>query len=121
MGQGYIYGKRKDHFFSDLAYQAKIPDLIEQGYLARIVSYQVADETIIDASKAKLKFKGGDYKESDLQKLQSLAKHKNCELLTTEKDYLRIKKSYRKNLNFLKVELLVDQEKHFYKYLSERL
>ena len=62
-----------------------------------------------------------DYKESDLQKLQSLAKHKNCELLTTEKDYLRIKKSYRKNLNFLKVELLVDQEKHFYKYLSERL
>jgi DNA repair protein RadD len=69
MGQGYIYGKRKDHFFSDVAYQAKIPDLIDQGYLARIVSYQVADETIIDASKAKLKFKGGDYKESDLEKL----------------------------------------------------
>ena len=69
MGQGYIYGKRKDHFFYDVAYQAKIPDLIEQGYLARITSYQVADDTIIDASKAKLKFKGGDYKESDLEKL----------------------------------------------------
>ena len=69
MGQGYIYGKRKDHFFYDVAYQAKIPDLIEQGYLARITSYQVADNTIIDASKAKLKFKGGDYKESDLERL----------------------------------------------------
>ena len=62
-----------------------------------------------------------DYKESDLQKLRDLEKIKNCELLTTEKDYFRIKKSFRKNINFLKVELSVDQEKQFYKYLSERL
>ena len=62
-----------------------------------------------------------DYKESDLQKLKSLAKLKNCELLTTEKDYFRIKKSFRKNINFLKVELSINQEKKFYKYLNERL
>ena len=78
--------------------------------------------------KLKIKFKvyekfpdHYDYKESDLQKLNSLAKNKNCELLTTEKDYFRIKKSFRKNINFLKVELSVDQEKQFYKYLNERL
>ena len=62
-----------------------------------------------------------DYKESDIQKLKSLAKAKNCELLTTEKDYLRIKKSFRKNINFLKVELSIDKEKQFYRYLNERL
>ena len=62
-----------------------------------------------------------DYKESDLQKLRNLAKIKNCELLTTEKDYFRIKKSLQKNINFLKVELSVDKEKKFYKYLNERL
>ena len=62
-----------------------------------------------------------DYKESDLQRLKSLAKNKNCDLLTTEKDYFRIKKSFRKNINFLKVELSVDKEKQFYKYLNERL
>ena len=62
-----------------------------------------------------------DYKESDLEKLKSLAKNKGCELLTTEKDYFRIKKSLRKNINFLKVELSVDQEKKFYKYLNEKL
>ena len=62
-----------------------------------------------------------DYKESDLQKLKSLAKIKNCELLTTEKDYFRLKKSFRKNINFLKVELSVEQEKQFYKYLNEKL
>ncbi len=62
-----------------------------------------------------------DYKESDLEKLKSLAKIKNCELLTTEKDYFRLKKSFRKNINFLKVELSVDQKRQFYKYLNERL
>ena len=62
-----------------------------------------------------------DYKESDIQKLKCLAKAKNCELLTTEKDYFRIKKSFRKNINFLKVELSVDKEKQFYRYLNGRL
>ena len=62
-----------------------------------------------------------DYKESDLQKLKHLAKIKNCELLTTEKDYFRLKKSFRKNINYLKVELSVEQKKQFYKYLNERL
>ena len=50
-----------------------------------------------------------------------LAKIKNCELLTTEKDYFRLKKSFRKNINYLKVELSVEQKKLFYKYLNERL
>ena len=85
--------------------------------------------TFSDTLKSlKIKFYGYEkfpdhynYKESDLQKLKSLAKNKNCELLTTEKDYFRIKKSFRKNINFLKVELLVDQEKQFYKYLNGKL
>ncbi len=62
-----------------------------------------------------------EFKESDLQKLKELAKLKGCELLTTEKDYLRLKKSFRKNINFLKVELIIDQEKKFYKFLKEKL
>ena len=58
---------------------------------------------------------------TDLQQLKDLAKSKNCELLTTEKDYLRIRKSSRKRINFLQVELSVNQEKKFYKYLNEKL
>ena len=54
-------------------------------------------------------------------KLKELAKIKNCELLTTEKDYLRIKKSLRKNVSFLKVELSIDNEKQFYKYLNQKI
>jgi len=62
-----------------------------------------------------------NYKETDLLRLKELAKLKGCELLTTEKDYLRIKKSFRKSINFLKVELLIDQQNQFYKYLKEKL
>ena len=62
-----------------------------------------------------------EYKESDFLKLRALAKLKNCKLLTTEKDYFRIKKPLRKNIDFLKVELSIDNEKKFYKYLNEKL
>ena len=68
MGQGYIYGM-DDHFFGGVAYKATIPDLIKQGYLSRLSSFKVNDNAVIDASKARVKFKGGDYRESDLEAL----------------------------------------------------
>tara|TARA_B100000963_G_scaffold340986_1_gene340234 strand:+ start:4235 stop:5173 length:939 start_codon:yes stop_codon:yes gene_type:complete len=62
-----------------------------------------------------------NYKKSDLLKLKELARVKGCQLLTTEKDYFRIKKPFRKDINFLRVELLVDQEKQFCRYLKDKL
>tara|TARA_Y100000816_G_scaffold265140_1_gene224774 strand:+ start:1756 stop:2694 length:939 start_codon:yes stop_codon:yes gene_type:complete len=85
--------------------------------------------TFFDTLKS-LKIRLADYKEfpdhynytdNDLQKLKELAKTKGCKLITTEKDYFRIKKTFRKNVNFLKIELSIDQEKKFYKYIKERL
>ena len=85
--------------------------------------------TFFDTLKS-LKIKLVDYKKfpdhynytnGDLQKLKELAKVNGCKLITTEKDYFRIKKAFRKNINFLKIELSIDQEKKFYKYLKERL
>ena len=52
---------------------------------------------------------------------RELAKINGCKLITTEKDFFRIKKAFRKNINFLKIELSIDQEKKFYKYIKERL
>ncbi len=62
-----------------------------------------------------------NYTDGDLQKLKELAKINGCKLITTEKDFFRIKKAFRKNINFLKIELSIDQEKKFYKYIKERL
>ena len=90
--------------------------------------YPKVDKLILLAKSLKIRL--ADYKEfpdhynytdNDLQKLKELAKTKGCKLITTEKDYFRIKKTFRKNINFLKIELVIDQEKKFYKYLKERL
>jgi|TARA_R100000479_G_scaffold146950_1_gene82425 DNA repair protein RadD len=69
MGQGYIYGNRKDHFFKGLAYSVSIPELIRNGFLSRLSAYAVNDNAVIDAGAVALKFKNGDFKESELEKV----------------------------------------------------
>jgi DNA repair protein RadD len=69
MGQGYIYGKRKDHFFKGLAYSVSIPELIREGYLCRLSAYAVNDKAIIDAGSVSLKFKNGDFREKELEEV----------------------------------------------------
>lgn len=69
MGQGYIYGNRKDHFFKDIAYSASIPELIQAGYLSRLSAFAVNDDAIIDASSVSVKFKGGDFREKELEEV----------------------------------------------------
>ena len=68
MGQGFIYGL-EEHFFSGVAYRIGIPEMIQQGFLCRLSAFKVNDEAVIDASTARVKFKGGDYRESDIEKL----------------------------------------------------
>jgi len=68
MGQGFIYGL-EDHFFGGVSYQISIPQLIKDGYLCRLSAFKVDDQAVIDASTARVKFKGGDYREADLEKL----------------------------------------------------
>ena len=69
MGQGYIYGNRKDHFFKGLAYSVSIPELIRNEFLCRLSAYAVNEDAIIDAGAVALKFKNGDFKESELEKI----------------------------------------------------
>jgi len=68
MGQGFIYGL-EEHFFAGVAYRVGIPEMIREGFLCRLSAFKVNDEAVIDASTARVKFKGGDYRESDIEKL----------------------------------------------------
>ena len=69
MGQGLIYGGRKDHFFKGLAYSVSIPELINKGFLSRLSAFAVKEDAIIEASQVKLKFKNGDFREKELEKV----------------------------------------------------
>ena len=53
-----------------------------------------------------------EYKNFDINKLQKLSDDLNCQIITTEKDYLRIDKEKIYNINFIKSELkILDEEK----------
>jgi tetraacyldisaccharide 4'-kinase len=52
------------------------------------------------------------YNNSDINKIQKLSDNLNCQIITTEKDYLRLDKEKIYNINFIKSELkILDEEK----------
>ena len=53
------------------------------------------------------------YSEKELENLINKKKENNSILLTTEKDYLRINENYKKNINFLKIEVQIENRNQF--------
>ena len=53
------------------------------------------------------------YSEEEIKNLIEKAKNDNAILLTTEKDYFRIKENYKKNIKFLKIDLEVENRNLF--------
>jgi len=54
-----------------------------------------------------------NYSEKELEDLINKAKEKNSILLTTEKDYFRINQEYKKNINFLKIKVEIENKDDF--------
>ena len=54
-----------------------------------------------------------NYSEKELKNLINKAEGKNAILLTTEKDYFRINKNYKKNVNFLKIVVEIQNRNQF--------
>ena len=60
------------------------------------------------------------YNNFDIDKIQKLSDNLNCQIITTEKDYLRLDKEKIHNINFIKSELkILDEEKLISTILSK--
>ena len=57
----------------------------------------------------------------DIENIKKKAKEKNLNILTTEKDYMRLNKTDKLNINFVKIELRIKNFKNFYKFLLKKL
>ena len=57
----------------------------------------------------------------ELKKLKDKAKNENFILITTEKDFFRLKKIERKSIKFLKINLEIKDKKNFEKILISKL
>ena len=62
-----------------------------------------------------------NYSSKDLNKLANYARESNSILLTTEKDYLRIKKDYKKNIKHLKIEIEVHDKDKFINFIKNSI
>ncbi len=58
------------------------------------------------------------YSEKDLNKIISEAKLLNCKIITTEKDFLRLKENNDREIKFIKSELNIIDEEKFIKSIS---
>ena len=57
----------------------------------------------------------------EINNIKKIAKNKKLEIITTEKDYLRLSKNNKKNIKFLKIELKIKNSKKFINFLKEKL
>ena len=60
-----------------------------------------------------------NYTDNDLKKLIKEGKNKKAILLTTEKDFLRIDKKYKKKIKFLSIKLIINKKKIFIQELKK--
>ena len=58
---------------------------------------------------------------NDIKKIKETAKKKGLAILTTEKDYLRLKKQYKKDINYVKIDLNIKNLKNFSEFLKSKL
>tara|TARA_B100000989_G_scaffold299015_1_gene291954 strand:- start:4915 stop:5838 length:924 start_codon:yes stop_codon:yes gene_type:complete len=61
------------------------------------------------------------YKNSDIMEIKKIARSNKLKIITSEKDYCRLLKSQKKNIQCLKIELKIEKENEFKNFLLKNL
>ena len=59
-----------------------------------------------------------EYSNQDIEKIIKTAKEENLKIITTEKDFMKIDNKFKSEINFLKIDLLIDQENELIELIS---
>tara|TARA_Y100000590_G_scaffold426417_1_gene535489 strand:- start:6012 stop:6941 length:930 start_codon:yes stop_codon:yes gene_type:complete len=62
-----------------------------------------------------------NYSDKDIYNIQKKASVNSLKIITTEKDFLRLNEKQQKNIEYLKINLEIKDEKKFVKYLIDKL
>ncbi|MDC0943757.1 tetraacyldisaccharide 4'-kinase [Candidatus Pelagibacter sp.] len=60
-----------------------------------------------------------DYSLNDLEKIRNIAKNEKLEIITTEKDFMKIPQEFKKEINFLTIDLIIQDEKKLIELLTK--
>ncbi len=61
------------------------------------------------------------YKEKDILDIIKQAKHLDAEIITTEKDFIKIPEEYKKRISFLDVNLNIKEEENLINFIKKRI
>jgi tetraacyldisaccharide 4'-kinase len=59
-----------------------------------------------------------NYNLNDLEKIQNIAKNENLKIITTEKDFMKIPEKFKKEIDFLAIDLIIKDEKKLIELLT---
>ena len=62
-----------------------------------------------------------NYKKEDVDFIKNRAKKINAEIITTEKDFVKISKFDNKNINFLEIDLKIENEKKLINFIKKKI
>ena len=62
-----------------------------------------------------------EYKEKDIEKIKARADKLTAQIITTEKDYVKISENYRNKINFLKINLEIDNEEKLINFINLKI
>ena len=60
-----------------------------------------------------------NYSLDDLEKILNIAKNKNLKIITTEKDFMKIPEEFKKEINFLTIDLVIQDEKKLIELITK--
>ena len=61
------------------------------------------------------------YKKNDIIKIIKKAQNMNAQIITTEKDFVKIPKNYQSKLNYIDIDMKINQSNNFIKFLKEKI
>ena len=62
-----------------------------------------------------------DYKKDEIENIISISQKNNLKIITTEKDFMKIKKFNLTNIDFVEVKLIIKNEKEFIDFLKNKI
>jgi len=60
-----------------------------------------------------------DYSLQDLEKIQNIARNEKLKIITTEKDFMKIPQEFKKEINFLTIDLIIQDERKLIELLTK--
>jgi len=62
-----------------------------------------------------------EYREKDLQEIKTRAEKLKAQIITTEKDFVKITENYRSSINFLKINLEIEHEEKLINFIKSKI